>query len=181
MWITWLIIVLAVAMVVGPIMMVQPTPGMSRIAKIRTAASQIGLTVRLDTSKSNSTASAAVRQTPVVYSLPHSKALRDRGPIAQWVLERKTYAHELHFHGQWDWRGAGRADTRQYPVLVALVEALSDDLSSIECNAGGLGCQWNEACHGKSAADAVGEVRDLLALMADKLERALGDGSADNN
>lgn len=162
MWLTWVMILLAIAMVVGPVMMIQPTPGMSKLARLRSLASKEGMNVRLS-SKSPGNKGA-------IYSVPLSEVIRDRKPFIEWKLVKKNHSHELHFSQFWDWDGESRPEDSVLEPLGRFLESVPDGLTSFDCNIIGVGCMWDEFCRGKEECDAVREIKDMLFDLRKVLE-----------
>lgn len=89
------IIVLVVAMAVGPVMLMQPSGRQRRLAKLRQNALSEGLLV----SVAHWPDKAGERPKGIMrYSLPW--AAEDRHDV-KMLLVRKNYQHELHLAGVW--------------------------------------------------------------------------------
>jgi len=155
-WITWLVVVLVIIMFVGPIMMVRPTPGMSKIAGIRAYANKRGLLVRIPTRDSVSNVKGAI------YSLPQSKPARDRELAAGWSLKKQKHSHEIHFYDTWDWDGGLPPDKRAFVDLKQVIDELPPGITAIAFNVAGASVTWDEFCRGKSNEEAVDEIYGCL-------------------
>ncbi|BFM06978.1 hypothetical protein [Halioxenophilus aromaticivorans] len=92
---TILIIVLVIAMAVGPVMLMQPSGRQRRLAKLRQQAANQGLTVSTGgwPSKAGKRPTGAMR-----YSLPWAADDRHHDKL---LLVKKDYQHELHVAGCW--------------------------------------------------------------------------------
>ena len=86
-WFVVFLMLLAFAMMVGPILLVQPSRRDRKVAGMRAKASQLGLRVSLQKLGEDNLA---------VYELPWSRT--DQRPLmgVEWMLERKPYAHDIH-------------------------------------------------------------------------------------
>lgn len=140
MWLPIIIIALAIAMVVGPIMLMQPTQQQRRDAARRQYAAELGLRVHLQPPPEGSLLDGTVKQV-AMYCLPWQEARHGRNT---WCLVRRSFEHELHFLGEWDW---------QYkPAVTPPLELLSSDtlaqlpesVIAIASGPQGLCCYWQE-------------------------------------
>ncbi len=162
MWLTFAMIFLAVAMVVGPVMMVRPTPGTVKLARLRSLASQESMNVRMPPK--------STRKRGAIYSIPLSPIMRERKPLTEWKLEKKSHEHALHFRGQWDWEGDDRPEKAVCDDLETFLGTVPDGLTSFDCNAIGVGCLWDEYCRGKDEKTALFEVKNTLLRLRKLLE-----------
>ncbi|BFM20439.1 hypothetical protein [Gilvimarinus japonicus] len=90
-----IIIVLVVAMVVGPVAMIQPNRGQRRREQLRGYAQRKGLSVRILPPPQLPTDAQAPGAMPV-YSL-----VSDTPQTTRWTLMRARYAHEGHLASWW--------------------------------------------------------------------------------
>ncbi|NIB41292.1 hypothetical protein HBA55_16945 [Pseudomaricurvus alkylphenolicus] len=139
MWLTILIVGCAVALLLGPIMLMQPTAGQRRQAALRQCAADNGLRVHLQpppegadgTEKLNSSA---------MYCLPWKRAKDARNV---WVLVRRAYEHELHAFGRWDWQGEG-AGSVSMAMMADRLKRLPAPVFAVASGPQGLCCYWSE-------------------------------------
>lgn len=98
-WLPIIICLAALALIVGPVMLMQPTPAQRREASLRKEASSQGLRVHFQPIPEGCDFQSRNNQA-VTYCLPwqHQSDIKN-----QWLLVRKRFAHELHFSEQWDW------------------------------------------------------------------------------
>lgn len=167
MWIMCLVIFFTVAMVVGPIMMLRPSPSVTALANMRTRASQLGVSVRMPPRQADG---ALVKG--AIYSLPLTTALRKREDIEHWCLRRLTHSHEIHFHAFWDWEGKGRAGDRIAAALVPQLDKLPEGIDMLELNLSGVGVHWDERRRGAEPEEAVGKILLILQSALSALESA---------
>lgn len=134
-WFFFLLLFLVFAMIVGPILLIKPSPRQQRIAQLRTKAGSLGLRVSLQNHAGQSIA---------VYEKPWPRNEQQRYGGQEWSLERQSYQHEIHFNEWWAWKGnKPRADA----VLAILQEKLTElpkGVMAIEANGLGLRCYWSE-------------------------------------
>ncbi len=174
MWMTWLLVVFAMVMIVGPVMMLRPTPGISQVAALRAYANKRGITVRLPRRDPD-----AADAKGAFYCRPLSKAIRRPGMVNAWGLEKKSYHHDIHFHGHWDWADDGRPDAAVAAQLRQVVEELPQGVSAVEFNVSGAGLLWDEFCRGVSQEAAVDQIYDCLGKILAAAEDSARQASTD--
>lgn len=138
-------------MVLGPIMMLQPSSRQKRIATLRQTAIEKGLRVRMSSSEGMPQA---------VYELPWAKK---RPSLKGWSLQRKKYVHELHLSEYWAWQGDGRPAPAQVADLRSIIDQLPNDVTYVSYNDGGVAYQWQES----GGADALEALLDSLHQLAE--------------
>ena len=130
-------IVCAIALAVGPVMMMQPSSRSRRLSELRQAAAQKTMRVRL------SMVNVASSKTEVaVYSLslPKTDTMRPR-----WTLLKQDYTHDLNFYDLWDWDNKKHiAPESQHTVLRELLASLDSSVVGIEMNQSSVGVYWCE-------------------------------------
>ncbi len=166
MWMMWAAIIFVVAMVVGPVMMLRPSPAMTILAQMRTRANQLGLSVRVPR---RNAANEPVKG--CIYSIPLSQRMRKHDQFENWMLTRLSHAHDIHFHKDWDWVGDGRPLDAFVKALPGILEALPEGIALLECNHGGLGVHWDEKRRGDSSEDAVDKIHALLQSLSDAMDQ----------
>jgi hypothetical protein len=143
-------IIIAVAMAVGPIMMMQPSARDRRLANLRQKAAALGLQVRMtDIIWDQKKRSVAIYNLPV--DLP-------KGTLA-WCLLRGAYKHDIHFDGEWQWRSpTEQAPTEYHEQLHAFIKRLPSDIVGIDINRNTVGLLWLE----QSSELTVEQLKDWL-------------------
>lgn len=136
-----------VSLIVGPIMLMQPTPSQQREAGLRNKAIQQGLRVQLLPLPKGM--ESRTNQIGVCYSLawPSVKSM----PLT-WGLMRKNFEHDMHVFGVWDWYLKPNNDD-----LIDLPERLiklPEKVYAITCTPQNLGCYWSE----------MGQDEDVVAI-----------------
>ena len=133
-WAPVMFIVLAVAMAVGPVLMLKPSKRQQGLARLRARALEMGLQVHLlPLSKGRSSVST--------YCRPWQEKGADK---AAWTLERMTYEHDLHFFGEWSWQAGLAAEPHWHGPLKALLPQIPQQLLAIGNGPQGLCCYWDE-------------------------------------
>lgn len=157
----WLLFILALAMVIGPVMMIRPTPGMKRVAKLRSLANQQGFTITIKPPSDKGRVPGAA------YFLLRKKSIHEKKNIVTWRLEKKTHSHEIHFYGLWDWAGAAHAPKGQWPLLHTILDDIPVGVTELELNTMNVGCMWDETCGTKSEQESIDMLRKLLTRVMD--------------
>lgn len=163
----FIILILAFAIVLGPISMLRPNPAQKRKEQLRLHASKQGVRFsirRLPALKTDIEQSAS---TPVYY-LPPPKT-RDN---QEWILMRTSYVHEGNFHQEWDWQNNARPNAATCELLKAYLPQLPISVSAISRGALGTCVFWTE----KEGTETL----DVLIDMLNKLDQASSqsDGQA---
>ncbi len=131
------IIVVTIAMVVGPVAMLQPSKRDRRLTELRQVAAQKGIRVRLA-----SLQLASGKQDLAVYSL--SLPTSDT-PYDEWLLIHQSFTHEMHFSGQWDWDSSKPpAPSRMHEGLQQYIQQADSHIVGIEVTQHSVGVYWSE-------------------------------------
>lgn len=134
-WFVVFLMFLVFAMMVGPILMAKPSPRDRRIAKLRARATDLGLRVSLQKLERGSFA---------VYEFPWEREEHTKLISVEWMLERQSYTHEIHFADWWQWQGPGRPPEPAISLLHARMAALPEGIWAVEATRLGLRCYWSE-------------------------------------
>lgn len=140
MWVTVIASVLVVAMLVGPVMMLQPNKQQKRLAKLRSIANKRDLRVRI----AQNPASGEPRQI-AVYSFRVPRELGD-SKIKPWSLSRQNLEHELNFVADWDWVGAARPPKELRAAIREWLLELPAPIRAVEVSDVVVEFYWTEAC-----------------------------------
>lgn len=155
----YLIIILALALILGPIMMLQPTAGQRKRAKLRAMAAKQGIKVQADGDTSG-----------INYFLPWPEAVEYE---QAWRLQKQSYEHGAHFFKAWDFVDTTMhfdAQTRQ-SIERLLLEA--EWLSEVGANAIGVFIRWDERLSGQLPQVAMDKVERTLIQLKGALSGAL--------
>ncbi len=155
MWIT-LILLLAIAMIVGPVVMLRPPPGTQRLADLRRRAAELGLSVQLGHVPGEKTGEAVA-----IYLRPWP-SLKNRNNNPSWLLVKRNFAHEIHCADHWDWQGDGRPAEHVIEQTKTLLADLPDSVVAIEANAAGVSCYWQELGGQKTLQQIANWLDDLV-------------------
>jgi hypothetical protein len=146
----------AIALAVGPVMMMQPSQRIRRLSALRQAAAQLSIRVRLSTI----TLPLGKKEVAVYsISLPTSDAIRP-----SWILIKQDYTHGANFHNDWDWESQKQtAPSHQHAILRDILDLLDDSIVGLEMTQNAVGVYWQE----KSLT--IDKVNQLLMSYRDKL------------
>lgn len=157
----FIVLILAVAMVLGPISMLRPNPAQRRKEQLRLHASKQGLRFsirRLPALKTDMEQSTSMP----VYYLPPPKT-RD---LPEWILMRTSYAHEGNFYQEWDWQTDSRPNEAVCDLLKTYLPQLPASVLAISRGALGTCVFWME----KEGMETL----DMLIEMLIKLDQMSG-------
>lgn len=155
----FIMLIVAFALVLGPISMLRPNPAQKRKEQLRLYASKQGLRFsmrRLPALKTDTDQPMAI---PIYYLPPQSKIL----DVPEWILMRTRYVHEGNFYLEWDWQSTVRPKDTTCTLLKAYLPQLPESVSAISF--GGLG-----SCVFWSEKEGV-EMLDLLIEMLNKVHQ----------
>ena len=156
MWMPILIILAAVSLLVGPIMLMQPTKQQQLQARLRGRAAKLGLRVQLAGKP------AGLPQEGAFYCLPWEH-VEDAKQL--WFLRRMSYAHDLHIAGYWEWRQ--RDDTVAEALLADVLTTIPEEIFSLNAGPQGLCVYWSER-GGEARLD---QIEEWLRLQMARLSQ----------
>lgn len=160
--IPFLIIGAAVAMIVGPIMLMRPSQRQQREIKLRNRAIELGLRVHMmPLPESGLEAGGSRSRQCAAYCLPWTAEDADINP---WLLFKGQYEHEVHFSGSWHWVGKLEADVIWHALLKPFVAELPDTVLAVGNGPQGLSLYWSE--------NGPAEEVERLAGLLSKLQKA---------
>jgi type II secretory pathway pseudopilin PulG len=153
---TIILIIGAIALAVGPVMMLQPSQRSRRLSELRQAAAQLSIRIRLSTI----TLPLGKKEVAVYsLSLPTNDTVR-----SQWALIKQDYTHGANFHNEWAWENPKQAAPDfQHATLREILASLDCSIVGIEMTHNTLGVYWHE----KSLT--IEQINQLLTAYRDKL------------
>lgn len=134
-WFVVFLLFLVFTMMIGPVLMMQPSRRDRKIAALRAKAADLGLKVTMQSQEGGLTP---------VYEKRWPSLEKSKRVGVDWALERQTYAHGIHFADWWQWRGQSRPPTEVLAILQDRLPALPDSVSVVEATPLGLCCYWSE-------------------------------------
>lgn len=121
-------------MILGPILLLKPSPGQQRLARLRGRAPELGLKIYMV---------QLGGEELTAYQLPWpGEGKRYAGP--EWCLERKTYIHEIHLCQYWYWVDDKVTEPEVIQVLEQRLPLLPVSIKGVEASTQGLSCCWDE-------------------------------------
>lgn len=140
MWPIVIALVLAVAMFVGPIMMLQPSKQQRRLARLRSLAGKADLRVTIGQNPTHGEPQEIALYEKFLYNLP--KGVK---PLP-WCLGRQSLEHEINFLADWDWIGGNRASEYVQHELRSWLQALPASIRALEVTPSSVIFYWTESC-----------------------------------
>ena len=176
----WIVILLALGVVVGPVLYLVPTRRDRRLAAIRLAARRSGLVVELqcvpnlDAPAAERVSAAGAPLAPVHASVSYAMPLRARlEHVGRWRLLRSERT---------GWQFDAERKTPAHPELLrrlrALLATLPEDAVALELDGGRLACFWLERF--PAGVDTVLTLRASLAAIEEELIAAEADLTGSN-
>lgn len=156
----FIIVIIAFAMVIGPISMLRPNPAQRRKEALRLHASKLGLRFsmrQLPLLKTDMDQSPAM---PVYYLPPKDKSRA----VPEWILVRTSYEHEGNFYREWDWQSSVRPDANVCDLLKRYLPELPTSVPAISQGNLGTCVFWSE----KEGVETL----DLLIKMLNDIHQA---------
>lgn len=138
----WMVVlaIAIIAMVVGPIMMLQPSSAQRAEEILRARARELGFRVRIISLPRQATDTDTPSATPM-YCLPHAQP----DPNArEWLLLRTSYSHVAHFMENWQWYGTSQATAAEQQLLQQLLSRFPASVSAVGAGPQGYCCYWSE-------------------------------------
>lgn len=138
----WLIIILivTVALILGPLAMLKPNPAQKRREDMRMQAHQLGLRFMMHSLPKLSTDMESPTPMPVYYLPPKTLGEDPR----DWTLIRTAYEHDGNLYRDWDWQGAGRPSTQVQNILKSHLPNLPQGVRAIIEGHQGVCIYWDE-------------------------------------
>lgn len=152
----FIILIVALALALGPISMLKPSPAQKRKENLRLYASQRGVRFTLRRPPVLSTDIEQAIPMPVYYLPPIAKAPME----TEWILMRTHYEHEGNFYQEWDWQTKARPDDAICQCLAEYLPILPDSVIAISQGRLGTCVFWSEK-----------EDKETLARLIDMMEK----------
>jgi len=156
----FIILIVAAAIVIGPISMLRPSPTQRRKEALRLYASNKGLRFSMRMLPALKTDTEQPASMPVYYLPPKNKS----NDVAEWILMRTSYVHEGNFYQEWDWQTNVQPSAAVCDALKAYLPQLPVSVPAISHGNMGTCVFWSE-----KEGD---ETLDLLIDMLTKLHQA---------
>lgn len=145
MWLTIAVIFLAVMMMIGPIMMIQPSPRQRALSKLRINALKKNLHVTMVSNPIGDDPSFLAE-----YSYPKINDDKQQKKVTSWRLTYKNYEHELHFYKHWDGLTKGLLSVDYENKITQVLTKLPMTIVAIEMKKIGPAITWKEVPAGEN-------------------------------
>ena len=158
-----LIIAMAVAMVIGPIMLFKPSVRDSQLAKMRAIAVEARLKVNMSELVGKNGLSMANYVLPLTTVL--SQKVIEQKKIPEWSLIKQDFVHPVHFHHEWDWASEAQAPDTQCESVREALRTLPEGIKRLSFNATGLSVTWNERAKAGRETEIVAALRNWMEVL----------------
>jgi len=155
-----IILIIAVALVLGPVMMLRPNPAQKNKEDLRTRARTRGVHFSMRNLPRQPDEQEQPAAIPV-YFLPPTKTQTS----TSWMLVRTNYQHDINFLGWWAWQGQPRAIGAEIDVLTAQLPVLPQSVRAVSAGGGGVCVYWEEK-GGEPVLQQILQLIDSLKLVA---------------
>jgi hypothetical protein len=156
----FIILVIALALIIGPIAMLAPKPAQRNKEALRLGAASHGVRFTMRRPPKLKTAMDEPMPMPVYYVAPGGRT----GTLPEWMLVRTDYAHEGNFYQAWDWHTEGRADPQVQRLLLDSLPRVPASVVAISQGEAGTCIFWGE----REGAEAL----DILIRLLKGIQEA---------
>lgn len=153
------IILLAAALMLGPVLMLRPSPRTQQVAQLRSRAAALGLGVQL-TSLPNHPDTHLV-----AYCRPWPSYIKN-AQKRPWKLIKHNYSHDIHCADHWDWQGEDRPSPAHIQHIKDLLPQLPESILALEATPAGVACYWTEVGGMKTLQHLAHWLDDLVTHCA---------------
>lgn len=151
-FVVFILIAFVLALILGPIMMLQPSSAQRALADLRAKAASRGFRLKVDSQNSSL----------MRYYLTWADDIEFEGRCS---LVRQSYVHELHFHEDWVLEDNNLAFSENQQQALKQVLEKSNKLSGVGANYAGVYVSWDERREGRPANECLDELEaNLLEL-----------------
>ncbi|HWV16682.1 MAG TPA: hypothetical protein VN030_14725 [Cellvibrio sp.] len=158
-----LVMIVVIALVVGPILMMRPSPAQRNKEQLRSLAAAKGISFSIKNLPQQAGELEAPAPIPVYFYPPASDSETD------WLLLRANYPHEIHFLQRWAWQGDVRASQGEQQLLERQLPLLHESVMAVSAGSKGICVFWRE----KGGEPALEQIMSLLEALK-KLQQAQG-------
>jgi len=152
-------VILALAMIVGPIMMMKPSGRQTQLATMRQKALMLGMQTSLVPVPKPLSGATHAPMIAVYYKRWESFKWSDDTAL----LLRLGFEHDIHFSGPWDWAENHTADITADEEMHKLLKSLPSSVLGVEFGPLGVGLYWLES---KVNVEAINQ---CLSVIQDKI------------
>lgn len=136
----FVILILAIGLVLGPIAMLKPKPAQQRREALRLHAARQGIRFGIRKPPTLKTAMEPPTASAVYYLAPTPQIQ----VMPTWILVRTHYEHEGNFYRDWDWYDEQRPTENVGAVLRKYLPGLPESVTVISQGEAGTCVFWSE-------------------------------------
>jgi hypothetical protein len=156
-----IIVIVVIALILGPIRMMQPGPAQKNREKLRLAARARGVHFALRNIPQQADEQTAPSPLPVYFISP-GKNQTEKG----WMLVRANYEHEVNFLGWWIWQNETRPSSAELEVLKIRLPELPKFVRALSSGSEGICLFWEEQ-GGEAVLEQVIQLLEALKRALD--------------
>lgn len=154
------IMIVVIALIVGPVMMLRPTPEQKNREALRAIAAAKGIRFTIKKLPQQATEMESPAPTSVYFFAPVNHQESD-----DWLLLRATYSHEILYLRGWEWQGDVRPPAAEQEVLKKYLPLMSDDVRAVSAGSQGICVYWHEKGGEAALAPVIGLLEALRQLQ----------------
>lgn len=139
--------VLALAMIVGPLMMLRPSPRQAQLIKLRGIAADRGLRVQMldnPTARVESDAASSKPEMVAAYGMQLQADADSPLGALRWMLARTAFSHGIHLGGVWDWSVKEKTAPIEEETLLAFLQNLPKSVLAVRQDGDAISILWSE-------------------------------------
>lgn len=156
-----ILVILVVALILGPIRMMQPSPAQKKREKLRLAARARGVHFALRNIPQQADEQSPPGPIPVYFLAP-GKNQTDKG----WMLVRANYEHDIHFLGWWVWQNRIRPTDAEVEALKTYLPGMPASVRALSAGNEGICVFWEEQ-GGESVLEQIIQLLEALKRSFD--------------
>lgn len=158
------ILLVAIALIVGPMMLLRPDPAQKNKENLRAIAAAKGVRFTIKQLPQQTTEIESPAPISVYFFAPSNQQQDD-----DWMLLRATYDHEILYLRGWEWQGDVRPPAAEQEVLKKYLPLLPDSVRAVSSGSKGICVYWSEKGGEEVLAQVLGLLQELKQLQVVEL------------
>jgi hypothetical protein len=155
-----IILLVVIGFILGPIMMLRPSPAQKRREQWRTRARAQGVHFSMRKLPQQADEAEAPDALPVYFYVPRSQGEGDN-----WLLIRTNYQHDLNLLGWWAWATSIRPSEAELECLHDLLPKLPQSVKALSSGGQGTSIYWGETGTEDDLVRVLGSLKKLNSLQ----------------